>query len=216
MPARFWLFVNLTVGVVRERPLQARTSSALVRRGIGQARRPVPTGVVEKVPMNGDCRFCRDRSRPVPTDVHGYPSSFRQSMPTEEGGIARNPFSTRMTIIRPFISPSLAGTNQKKTKAKQMDSGFRRNDGNLRLSDRRGQPACSPDLALRQPDRRGRSRTTPTGTHVIRLGSSSRHCRAFSTAAQAGTSTPRSTARAMRKRRSETRLRYTSRSGLSM
>ena len=31
-----------------------------------------------------------------------------------------------------------------------------------------------PILVVRQPDRRGRSRTTPTGTHVIRLGPSFR------------------------------------------
>ena len=40
-----------------------------------------------------------------------------------------------MTIRQLFISPSLAGTNQKrKTKAKQMDSGFRRNDGAIARS----------------------------------------------------------------------------------
>ena len=50
-------------------------------------------------------------------------------------GESRNPFSSGITMLRLFISPSLAGTNQKrKTKAKQMDSGFRRNDEQSRTA----------------------------------------------------------------------------------
>ena len=43
-------------------------------------------------------------------------------------GESRNPFSNRKIIRWLFISSPLAGINQELKKAKQMDSGFRRND----------------------------------------------------------------------------------------
>ena len=60
---------------------------------------------------------------PLPSMVRLWPS-FRQSIPTEEGGIARNPFSSRMIIPRLFISSSFARIDQK-TRNKGKSNGFR-------------------------------------------------------------------------------------------
>jgi len=38
-----------------------------------------------------------------------------------------------MTIRQLYITPSLVGSNQKKIKAKQMDSGFRRDNDQKRI-----------------------------------------------------------------------------------
>ena len=85
-----------------------------------------PLSFLEKGPMNEGSmqptrkkkKACGGRSRTAPTPASTRrSSSFRQSMPTEEGGIDRNPFADAGEYTAVFHSPAMRGDPDERRKA---------------------------------------------------------------------------------------------------
>ncbi len=87
----------------------------------GQAQRAVPTKTQSSFSSGIESRKGSDsslgeRTRPEGVEIFAF---------ARHSGVCRNPFSSRMIILRLFISPSLARIDQK-TRNKGKTNGFRR------------------------------------------------------------------------------------------